>query len=87
MLAHPNTAYEFLAQGLSPRQQPLAQRTPRKYIVSKWITVGGDVTLEVRAEEVLIRYRKLCIDDHDAGLVPTGGTASGDRTQEGRHGC
>ena len=34
---HPKVVYEFLAQGLSPRQYPLAQRTPRKYIFRKWI--------------------------------------------------
>lgn len=35
VLAQPKIAYEFLAQGLSPRQHPQGQRTPRKYIVGK----------------------------------------------------
>ena len=39
--AHPKVVYEFLAQGLSPRQYPLAQRTPRKYIFRKWIDILG----------------------------------------------
>lgn len=66
VLAQPNIAYEFLAQGLSPRQHPLGQRTPRKYIVGKWSILGGDVTLMLRVEEVLISCRYLRADDHDA---------------------
>lgn len=66
VLAQPNIAYEFLAQGLSPRQHPLGQRTPRKYIVGEWSILAGDVTLMFRAEVELISYRNLCADDHDA---------------------
>lgn len=86
VLARPNIAYEFLAQGLSPRQHPLGQRTPRKYIVGKWSILGGDGTLMLRAGEELISYRYLCADNHDAQLVPTRGAPRRQRIHEGRQG-
>ncbi len=46
VLARPVVEYEFLARGVSPTMQPLESvRTPRKYIVRKWISVGGHVVL------------------------------------------
>ena len=32
-------------------------------------------------------YRKLCVDDHDARVVPSGSTACGHEIQQGPDGC
>ncbi len=39
-----------------------------------------------RADEGLILYRKLCLDDYDAGLVPFRAVAGGPQIQQGTDG-
>ena len=89
VLARPNTAYEFVAQGVSPRKAPLeALRTPRKYVVRKWSAAGWRKTFAqgLWIAQKLMRCRIMCADDHDAGMVPPGTAPRGCTVQQGRHG-
>lgn len=72
---HPDEAYEFVAPGVSPtRSPPDSQRTPRKYIVSE---LARRLTCCWRLRKTLMVYRKLCPNNHAAGLVPARAIARG----------
>lgn len=44
------------------------------------------MSLPLNAEEELILCRKLCCNDHDAGLVPSRPAACAHKIQQGRNG-